>query len=535
MFSTNLLVVVLAFGVAAQVLAQTQSTQYTLVYNDGTYSVVKGDAPGVATALFDDATYTTGWAFLTVTSNSSYDDYDQMYGAGYLEGSITTDLIWAYYNNIFVGEYNSTEMSPAVSEWIQINLKYMTAMIAENPNDTYWQHVSLILTQLTGVMDGYNAHVNQSLQLGILDFMLINMDGDMADVMAALNASFLDWSNDMDVIENYIFNTHCSVLVKVADDFSDLFAGHTTWEGYYEMNRVFKTYNLPISVAQSSPVVMFSGYPGSLSSVDDFYQTNSKLVITETTNGIMNTTLYNAVTPNSVLSFIRVILANKVASSGQEWVETFAKYNSGTYNNQWIVVDMKKLVPGVSVEPGTLWILEQIPGYTESADVTEILSYGYWPSYNVPYFPNIYNVSGFPYYAREYGTFFTYQNNPRAEIFRRYGNDVQDIEDIQWMLRYNDYKHDKLEDNNAAWAISSRFDLLPTNNSNPMFSRQAFGGVDSKVTSYTTIQNMQCYVQSGPTHDDTPAFEYTEEWASQPRMGQPKRWDFDWVEVTFSA
>lgn len=533
MFSTNLLVVVLAIGVVAQVLAQ--SNEFTLVYNGANYTIVNGsDAGGVATAVYENKISTTGWAFLTMTSNSSYSDYDQMYGAGYLEGALTPDLIWAYYNNIFVGEYNATEMSPAVEEWIQENLKYMASQINENPNDTYWQHISLILTQLQGVMDGYNAYANASQQLTLMDFMLINMDGDMADVMAALNASFMDWSNDMDVIENYIYNTHCSVLVKLADDLSDIFAGHTTWEGYYEMVRVFKTYNLPISVAQSSPVVMFSGYPGSLSSVDDFYQTNSKLMITETTNGIMNNTLYNAVTPNSVLSFLRVILSNKVASSGQEWVETFAKYNSGTYNNQWIIVDMKKLNPGVSVEPGTLWILEQIPGYTESADVTQILSYGYWPSYNVPYFANIYNVSGFPYYAREYGTFFTYENNPRAEIFRRYGNTVEDIEDIQWMLRYNDYKHDKLEDDNAAWAISSRFDLLPNNASNPMFVRSPFGGVDSKVTSYTSIQNMECWIQSGPTHDDTPPFEYTEEWASQPRMGQPKKWDFDWVDVVFT-
>jgi hypothetical protein len=38
-----------------------------------------------------------------------------------------------------------------------------------------------------------------------------------------------------------------------------------------------------------------------------------------------------------------------------------------------------------------LWILEQIPGRTEQADVTSILlANGYWPSYNVPYFDSIY-------------------------------------------------------------------------------------------------------------------------------------------------
>ena len=38
-----------------------------------------------------------------------------------------------------------------------------------------------------------------------------------------------------------------------------------------------------------------------------------------------------------------------------------------------------------------LWILEQIPGTTETADVTSVLmDQGYWPSYNVPYLQKIY-------------------------------------------------------------------------------------------------------------------------------------------------
>ena len=69
----------------------------------------------------------------------------------------------------------------------------------------------------------------------------------------------------------------------------------------------------------------------------------------------------------------------------------------------------------------------QLPNFCSfpsSADVTEILSYGYWPSYNVPYFPYIYNISGFPHYAELYGPFFSYQDNPRGEIFRRNADSV---------------------------------------------------------------------------------------------------------------
>ena len=50
----------------------------------------------------------------------------------------------------------------------------------------------------------------------------------------------------------------------------------------------------------------------------------------ETTNGIMNTTLLNYLTPQSILYWVRVIVAARMASSGPEWVESFSKFNSGT-------------------------------------------------------------------------------------------------------------------------------------------------------------------------------------------------------------
>lgn len=50
----------------------------------------------------------------------------------------------------------------------------------------------------------------------------------------------------------------------------------------------------------------------------------------ETTNEVMNTDLYKDITPECVLEPLRVMVANRLATSGEEWVQTFAMYNGGT-------------------------------------------------------------------------------------------------------------------------------------------------------------------------------------------------------------
>jgi hypothetical protein len=51
-----------------------------------------------------------------------------------------------------------------------------------------------------------------------------------------------------------------------------------------------------------------------------------------------------------------------------------------------MVLDYKKFTPGQPVVPETLWVLEQLPGMVEMADLSLYLKQnGYWASYNIPY------------------------------------------------------------------------------------------------------------------------------------------------------
>jgi hypothetical protein len=71
----------------------------------------------------------------------------------------------------------------------------------------------------------------------------------------------------------------------------------------------------------------------------------AKLTIIETTIDNYNDNLYHNILPISVPEWIRIVVANRLANSGQDWVNQFFLFNDGTYNNQWMITDFKKFTP----------------------------------------------------------------------------------------------------------------------------------------------------------------------------------------------
>ena len=107
------------------------------------------------------------------------------------------------------------------------------------------------------------------------------------------------------------------------------------------MTRILKKYNFAIEMAGNQ--MTFSGYPGSISSGDDFnLMRPSQLVTMETTLVNYNDSLWDWVQPEeSIFTTYRSVVANRIANSGAEWAEIFSEYNSGTYNDEWLVADYK--------------------------------------------------------------------------------------------------------------------------------------------------------------------------------------------------
>jgi len=231
--------------------------------------------------------------------------------------------------------------------------------------------------------------------------------------------------------------------------------------------------------------------------------------------------------------WIRVTVASRMAVTGDDWTKIFAMHNSGTYNNQWIVVDYKLFTPGQTLKPGTLWIAEQIPGYVERADKTDVLrDTGYWASYNIPYFPKIYNMSGYPAYERKYGDMWSYENCARAKIFRRDQKPVATMEDMKRIMRYNEWQTDELALQDSCRGISARCDLNPPWAQNTMNGYSPFGAIDCKITDQTLAPKLTSLAVSGPTWDSQPPFAWTNEWKYYPHWSQPKVFAFDFVTMS---
>jgi hypothetical protein len=98
-------------------------------------------------------------------------------------------------------------------------------------------------------------------------------------------------------------------------------------------------------------------------------------------------------------------------------------FYSGTYNNQWMMMDFKLLnetSQSGKLSDGFLTVLEQLPNQFVVKDQTDVLrSKTYWASYNRPFYPEIFENSGTQQKTDEFGDWFSYDKTPRAKIFHR--------------------------------------------------------------------------------------------------------------------
>lgn len=66
-----------------------------------------------------------------------------------------------------------------------------------------------------------------------------------------------------------------------------------------------------------------------ITSMDDFYILDSHMIVTETSNSILDPEVWKQVVPESALSWQRVLAANWLSDNGMEWAHWVKQHNSG--------------------------------------------------------------------------------------------------------------------------------------------------------------------------------------------------------------
>ncbi|XP_071369739.1 putative phospholipase B-like 2 [Centroberyx affinis] len=475
----------------------------------------------------------------------------QAYAAGAVEAAVTSQLIYKHWMNTlmsYCGPYTfESDYCQRLKAYITTNLQWMWEQIESQPNFPYWHQVHLALLQLKGLEDSYNDQLSfpkGPFSINPFGFLLFQMGGDLEDLESALNKSSQT---------RPLGSGSCSALIKLLPNNKELLVSHDTWNTYQSMLRIMKKYNFDFSMSSTDNDLLpggtqaFSSYPGSIFSGDDFYILSSGLVTLETTIGNSNPALWKFVQPTGqVMEWLRNIAANRMAATGKQWAEIFSMYNSGTYNNQWMIVDYNLFTPGkTDIDEGLLTVLEQIPGLVIYTDKTrELLEKGYWASYNIPYYVEIFNASGCNELVKKFGPWFSLDQNPRAQIFRRNQTAVTDLDSMVRLMRYNNFKEDPLSrcdgcnpPGNGENAISARSDLNPANGTYPFgaLRQRPHGGTDMKLTSYGMFSEFGMLAVNGPTWDQVPPFQ----WSTSPykdllHMGHPDTWTFKPIKVAWS-
>merc|ERR1719253_1945729 len=322
---------------------------------DKKYDFVEGDVTGFVRAEYTRrmAPKGKGWSDLHLAFNQDGDeemnDYQKMYVAGIMEGVMTAEGI----RDFFMDTQFSDEARAGLAELFMPEM----AFLGENSGkkSPFWHLSTAAGCQLLGIHQGYDLVRERHPEwkyphLTLSDLMRLNQDGQIDFLVGLLPGISGNYLNNTEATmaglaeERERHNgDRCSAVVAFTGD--DLLVGHTTMETYSEQVRIMKRYEFPLLGAQAKTVV-FSSYPGCISSTDDWMVGDNKLLVTETTTGPMtenNGVLREPYVPD----FIHVMTAFRTAGTGAEFVQGFLNGEraiTGTYNSDWMIVDYKQVV-----------------------------------------------------------------------------------------------------------------------------------------------------------------------------------------------
>ncbi len=181
--------------------------------------------------------------------------------------------------------------------------------------------------ELQGIVDGLQAH---KVKLDLDDIVAMNAFMELPDY-------YVPWLDEQtkDARPPKSDGDHCSAFVATGAYTKDhhIVMAHNNWTSYLQGARWKIIFDI---VPQKGFSMLMDGFPGVISSDDDFGVNSGGLMITETTISD-----FHGWEVNGKPEFVRARKAMQYANSIDDYVKIMLDGNNGGYANDWLLADRK--------------------------------------------------------------------------------------------------------------------------------------------------------------------------------------------------
>lgn len=199
----------------------------------------------------------------------------------------------------------------------------------ETAREKLWPHIDAEYQQeLQGIADGVKAH---GVDLDVYDIVALNAFEEVPDY-------YVPWLNKKEKqakAPKLAAPGNCSAFIATGAYTKDhqIVIAHNNWTSYLAGERWVIIFDI---VPQNGQRILMDGFPGVITSDDDFGVNAAGIMITETT-----ITQFEGWDPNGKPEFMRSRKALQYANSIDDYVRIIKEGNNGGYANDWLIGDRK--------------------------------------------------------------------------------------------------------------------------------------------------------------------------------------------------
>jgi hypothetical protein len=192
-----------------------------------------------------------------------------------------------------------------------------------------WPHIDAEYQQeLQGISDGVKAH---GVDLDVYDIVALNAFEEVPDY-------YIPWLNKQNKSAKAPKLTapgNCSAFIATGSFTKDhqIVIAHNNWTSYLAGERWVVIFDI---VPQHGERILMDGFPGVITSDDDFGVNSAGIMITETTIA-----QFEGWDPNGKPEFMRSRKALQYAKTIDDYVRIIKEGNNGGYANDWLIGDRK--------------------------------------------------------------------------------------------------------------------------------------------------------------------------------------------------